>query len=130
MVALVARGLTAPTHPSVGTVCVGQQSSARAEAGMASVERIHEYSNALEQERNGKRVPAEEWPRQGTVQFKNVALRYRGGPLVLKGITASLAARERVQQNIVGPSREMWFEIVRAATLTLAHCRWLLCCGT
>lgn len=98
---------------------------------MASVERIHEYSNALEQERNGKRVPAEDWPRQGTVQFKNVTLRYRGGPLVLKGITASLAARERVILFcIVGPSREMWFEIVKAATLTLAHCHWLLCFGT
>ena len=88
---------------------------------MASVERIHEYSNALEQERNGKRVPAEDWPRQGIVQFKNVALRYRGGPLVLKGITASLAARERVliYYMLSGRRGRCGLRFVSAATLTL-----------
>jgi ATP-binding cassette subfamily C (CFTR/MRP) protein 1 len=45
--------------------------------------------------------PAPEWPSQGTVEFKDVHLSYRPGlPDVLKGITLSIKASERI--GIVG----------------------------
>lgn len=41
------------------------------------------------------------WPRQGAIEFNNVKMRYREGlPLVLKGISLSIKAQEKV--GIVG----------------------------
>lgn len=67
-----------------------------------SVERIVHYRN-LEQEPPAKLAddPPAEWPQEGGVKFRNVALRYRDGlPLVLDGLTFEVKPGERV--GIVG----------------------------
>ena len=67
-----------------------------------SVERIVHYRN-LEQEPPAKLPddPPAEWPQEGGVKFRNVALRYRDGlPLVLDGLTFEVKPGERV--GIVG----------------------------
>lgn len=67
--------------------------SERAEA----LEGVSERAEALEGE--SERAP-EGWPREGRVEMRDVSLRYREGPLVLKHVNLSVGAREKV--GIVG----------------------------
>ncbi|KAF8699270.1 Multidrug resistance-associated ABC transporter, partial [Rhizoctonia solani] len=75
---------------------------AQVEQDMNMVERIVHYRN-LEQE-PATQLPNDlprEWPQQGGISFRNVALRYREGlPLVLNGLTFNIKPGERV--GIVG----------------------------
>ncbi|KAG9103477.1 hypothetical protein FRC06_010585, partial [Ceratobasidium sp. 370] len=75
---------------------------AQVEQDMNTVERIVHYRN-LEQEPPAKLPddPPPEWPQNGEISFRNVALRYRDGlPLVLDGLTFNVKPGERV--GIVG----------------------------
>ncbi|KAB5591062.1 Oligomycin resistance ATP-dependent permease YOR1 [Ceratobasidium theobromae] len=75
---------------------------AQVEQDMNTVERIVHYRN-LEQEppANLPDDPPAEWPQRGSINFRNVALRYRDGlPLVLDGLTFDVKPGERV--GIVG----------------------------
>ncbi|CAE6409408.1 unnamed protein product [Rhizoctonia solani] len=75
---------------------------AQVEQDMNIVERIVHYRN-LEQEPPATLPddPPQEWPQQGGIKFRNVALRYRDSlPLVLDGLTFDVRPGERV--GIVG----------------------------
>lgn len=72
---------------------------ATAEANMNSVERIKHYAHEVEQEGGlsaGRKPPAEDWPTHGVVEAKNVSLRYRDGPLVLKNISFETKSSEKI----------------------------------
>ena len=50
---------------------------------------------------NIREDPSSEWPIEGAIVLENVKMRYRPGlPLVLKGVTLSIGAREKI--GIVG----------------------------
>ena len=76
------------------------------ETGMNAVERIDHYTHDIDQE--NQIVPAtiattlaHDWPRTGLIEFKQYCMRYRPGlPLVLKDLTLTIAAGEKV--GIVG----------------------------
>ncbi|KAJ1304670.1 hypothetical protein OPQ81_005809 [Rhizoctonia solani] len=75
---------------------------AQVEQDMNTVERIVHYRE-LEQEPPAKLPddPPPEWPQQGSINFRNVDLRYRDGlPLVLDGLSFDVKPGERV--GIVG----------------------------
>ena len=40
--------------------------------------------------------PPSSWPEKGTIRFEKVHLRYRDGPLVLKGVTFEVNAKEKI----------------------------------
>jgi ATP-binding cassette, subfamily C (CFTR/MRP), member 1 len=40
--------------------------------------------------------PPEHWPTEGRVRFENVQMSYRDGPLVLKGVSFEVAARDKI----------------------------------
>lgn len=69
---------------------------------MTSVERILEYTKLKQEPSNGY-TPAKKWPSTGTLEYRNVNVRYQedgGGPLVLKDINFVLKAGWKV--GIVG----------------------------
>jgi len=41
-------------------------------------------------------VPPENWPQHGVVEFKNAVMRYRDGPLVLKGVSFKVNSHDHV----------------------------------
>lgn len=45
-------------------------------------------------------TPAEDWPKQGTIESKDIFLKYRDGPLVLTGLTFAVKAGEKI--GVVG----------------------------
>jgi ABC-type multidrug transport system fused ATPase/permease subunit len=67
---------------------------------MSSVERILYYSHNIESEAPSeipeKDPPAGSWPTEGTIQFRNASMRYRDGPLVLKGVSLDVKPGEKV----------------------------------
>ena len=67
---------------------------------MSSVERILYYSNNIDKEAPSeipdKDPPAGTWPTEGAIQFRDVSMRYRDGPLVLKGLTLDVKPGEKV----------------------------------
>ncbi|TDH72543.1 hypothetical protein CCR75_004880 [Bremia lactucae] len=71
---------------------------------MVSVERIKSYTNMdteAELSSVGKLPPAQEWPLAGTIEFRNVNLRYRPGlPRVLRNLSLSIRSQEKI--GIVG----------------------------
>jgi ATP-binding cassette subfamily C (CFTR/MRP) protein 1 len=73
------------------------------ESQMVSVERVDKYAR-MEQERPHylpQDPPPSAWPKEGLVDMQNVHMRYRDGlPLVLRGVTIKINAREKV--GIVG----------------------------
>ena len=72
---------------------------ANTEANMSSVERIHHYGHNLEQEgvvSDALPPPPPEWPQEGRIVGSDVKMRYRDGPLVLKGIDFAVEAGEKV----------------------------------
>jgi len=70
----------------------------------ASVERIDEISNPKPDQVEGDRhnpTPPQNWPTQGTIEAKNIIMRYREGlPRVLKGVSFLIQDKEKV--GIVG----------------------------
>ncbi|WVQ79719.1 hypothetical protein IAT38_001819 [Cryptococcus sp. DSM 104549] len=77
---------------------------AEVENDMVGAERIMHYANELEQEHPHdipQTKPPTGWPAQGTVEFKDVRMRYRPElPDVLKGLTLSVGAAEKI--GVVG----------------------------
>jgi len=77
--------------------CVTQ--STEVENLMTSVERMQEYSDLPSEVATGniRRVPPQTWPQNGTVSFDELCFsHYRGGPDVLKQLTFSIGANEKV----------------------------------
>ena len=75
---------------------------AQTEAQMNAVERIKEYVDVVESEPpmiTDVRPPPG-WPSEGRIEMKNAKLRYRDGPLVMKGVNLSVNPHEKV--GIVG----------------------------
>lgn len=88
-------------HDSFGMIV---RQSAEVENSMNAVERINYYAESIEQEAPhtlpAKR-PSPPWPAHGSIDIKNLVLRYRPElPTVLKGVSFSIKAREKV--GIVG----------------------------
>jgi ABC-type multidrug transport system fused ATPase/permease subunit len=78
--------------------------SATLEAQMNAVERIKFYIDEIEQEGTvdelaEKDIPTN-WPEKGVIKSNNICLRYREGPLVLKGITVEVYSGEKI--GVVG----------------------------
>lgn len=77
----------------------GVRMIATIEAQMNSVERILYYSNkiATEQSEFTEKDPAADaWPSKGEIEFRDVSMRYRDGPLVLKKVSLNIRPGERV----------------------------------
>ncbi|KAI0711948.1 P-loop containing nucleoside triphosphate hydrolase protein [Cerioporus squamosus] len=80
--------------------------SAEVENYMSSVERILEYSREehIPQEAPHEiadRKPPADWPAEGAIEFKDVAMRYRPGlPFVLKGLSMQIKGGEKI--GVVG----------------------------
>lgn len=74
------------------------------EADMSSLERIMFYSNQIEPEAPDlipdKDPDSGKWPSDGRIEIKNASMRYRDGPLVLKGINVVFNGGEKV--GVVG----------------------------
>ena len=76
---------------------------AQLEANMNSVERLKYYSEQVEQEGvfPAGRTPSavvvpDSWPLQGSVQAKGIEMRYRDGPLILKGVSFTVEAGQKI----------------------------------
>uniref|UniRef100_A0A7S2SAV0 ATP-dependent transporter ycf16 n=1 Tax=Eucampia antarctica TaxID=49252 RepID=A0A7S2SAV0_9STRA len=77
---------------------------ATVEADMSSVERVLYYTNKIEPEAPDvipeKDPDAGTWPSEGCIKIKGASMRYRDGPLVLKGINVTFNGGEKV--GVVG----------------------------
>mmetsp|Transcript_13658 Transcript_13658/g.13206 ORF Transcript_13658/g.13206 Transcript_13658/m.13206 type:complete len:1517 (+) Transcript_13658:272-4822(+) len=77
---------------------------ATAEAQMNNVERICYYIDNIEQEDDHTKmgpdgtevIPPDNWPEEGNIQVQNLQMRYRDGPLVLKGVDFSIKGGEKI----------------------------------
>lgn len=82
----------------------GVRSFSKLEADMSSVERILYYSSDIPEEAPDiipeKDPDPKSWPNTGCIDFKDVSMRYRDGPLVLKKISASIQGGEKI--GVVG----------------------------
>ncbi|KAL8899871.1 MAG: hypothetical protein Q9192_001361 [Flavoplaca navasiana] len=75
---------------------------AEVENAMNATERLHYYGTELDEEPplHLTKVP-QDWPQKGEIVFNEVQMRYRDGlPLVLQGLTMSIAGGERI--GVVG----------------------------
>jgi ABC-type multidrug transport system fused ATPase/permease subunit len=78
----------------------GVKMIATLEAQMNSVERVLFYSENIAQEAP-EYVPDKDpepgtWPKQGEIELKNMSMRYRDGPLVLKDLSLTVKGGEKV----------------------------------
>jgi ATP-binding cassette subfamily C (CFTR/MRP) protein 1 len=75
--------------------------SATGEAQMNAVERIKYYTDTIPKEGSlpgelhETQIPAS-WPDKGTIEAKDISMRYRDGPLVLKNISFNVHEKEKV----------------------------------
>jgi ATP-binding cassette subfamily C (CFTR/MRP) protein 1 len=75
--------------------------SSQGEAQMNSVERIKYYidtipkEGSLPGELHETQIPAS-WPDKGTIEAKDISMRYRDGPLVLKNVSFNINEKEKV----------------------------------
>lgn len=77
----------------------GVRMIATIEAQMNSVERILFYTNKIETEPpefTDKDPSPEKWPSSGAIEFRDVSMRYRDGPLVLKDVSIKIYPGERI----------------------------------
>ena len=78
----------------------GVRMIATIEAQMNSVERVLYYSTNIETEASDVNPDADpdtnEWPSRGEIDIKNASMRYRDGPIVLKGINVHINGGEKV----------------------------------
>ncbi|GFS03367.1 multidrug resistance-associated protein 5 [Elysia marginata] len=73
------------------------------EARFTSVQRMLEYCNDDSKEASSTSEPEKGWPAKGSIQFKNVSLRYRSDlPLALSGVSFDVQPQEKI--GIVGRS--------------------------
>jgi len=82
----------------------GVRMMATIEADMSSVERVLYYTNKIEPEAPDV-IPDEDpaegtWPTNGEIEINSASMRYRDGPLVLKGIDVSINGAEKI--GVVG----------------------------
>lgn len=82
---------------------MGVRMIATVEAEMNSVERVLQYTKNIDSE--AELVTAQdpkpsEWPSRGDIQIQNASMRYRDGPLVLKGVSAYIKGGEKI--GVVG----------------------------
>lgn len=73
--------------------------AAQLEAQMNSVERVKNYSENVDQEEETVGEAAElppGWPTVGAIEGRDVEMRYRDGPLVLKGLNFSIEEGQKV----------------------------------
>jgi ATP-binding cassette subfamily C (CFTR/MRP) protein 1 len=78
----------------------GVQMIAKMEADMSSVERILYYTDHIEPEAPAE-IPEKDpepgsWPLKGEIELSKASLRYRDGPLVLKDLSFSVNAGEKI----------------------------------
>jgi ATP-binding cassette subfamily C (CFTR/MRP) protein 1 len=78
----------------------GVQMIARLEADMSSVERILSYTDNIKPEAPVE-IPENDpepgtWPANGVVEFSHASMRYRDGPLVLKDLSFTVNAGEKI----------------------------------
>lgn len=77
----------------------GVRMVATIEAQMNSVERVLYYTDNVENE-PPEQLPKDpsptEWPDNGEIAFRNMSMRYRDGPLVLKNISLKIKPGEKV----------------------------------
>ena len=75
---------------------------AQTEAQMNAVERIKEYIDTVKPEPPmiTDVRPPQDWPNEGRIEYKNAKLRYRDGPLVMKGVNLTINPHEKV--GVVG----------------------------
>lgn len=68
---------------------------------MTSTERVIEYTKLKpEAAMESERKPDPEWPQAGEIEFVDVSLRYtEDSPVVLKGITMKISAKEKVRME-------------------------------
>jgi ATP-binding cassette subfamily C (CFTR/MRP) protein 1 len=81
----------------------GVRMIAQVEAEMNSVERVMFYTDNVESEAATETdldPKSSEWPSRGEIRIQNASLRYRDGPLVLKNISVSIQAGEKI--GVVG----------------------------
>lgn len=82
----------------------GIKQTARLENQMISVERVLEYANLPSEFDDNEELsvkPAENWPEQGAIEFKDLEMRYsEDEPLVLKNINLTIKPNEKI--GIVG----------------------------
>ena len=83
----------------VRAFCASAQPEAL-EGGSERAEKLEGGSERAEKLEGGSERAPEGWPREGRVEMRDVSLRYREGPLVLKHVNLSVGAREKV--GIVG----------------------------
>ena len=69
---------------------------------VANVQRVHDYITDRDTVEAPMDIPEtypgprSKWPSQGALEFRDVHMRYRDNPLVLKGISAAIKPREKV----------------------------------
>ena len=83
---------------SLDEVQYGVKVSSEVENNMTSVERVMWYT-ALEAEPgySTRSCPPSSWPQRGNLTISRMSLRYtKGGPLVLKDISVSIADKEKI----------------------------------
>ena len=75
---------------------------AQTEAQMNAIERIKEYIDEVKPEPPmiTDVRPPQGWPSEGKIEFKDAKLRYRDGPLVMKGVNLSIDSQEKI--GVVG----------------------------
>merc|ERR1712127_582419 len=83
----------------------GVRMLAQVEADMSSVERIQYYTTTIEPEAPpicdvDAKHKKEVWPQNGAIEFENVSMRYRDGPLILRDLTLQIHSGERI--GVVG----------------------------
>jgi ABC-type multidrug transport system fused ATPase/permease subunit len=77
----------------------GVRMIASIEAQMNSVERILFYTNKImiePPEYTDKDPSPDNWPSTGAIEFRDVSMRYRDGPLVLKNVSMKIRPGERI----------------------------------
>ena len=86
---------------------------AQTELNAIAVERIQDYISSAKPETPmiTDVRPPEGWPSQGRIEMKDVALRYRDGPLVLKGVNLTVEPGEKL---ILTPGESVCLESIHA----------------
>lgn len=78
----------------------GVQVMAMLESHMSSVDRIFEYTDKIEPEApdviEGVDPEPGTWPKDGNITLSNISMRYRNGPLVLKGLDLKIKGGEKI----------------------------------
>eukprot|EP01038_Epipyxis_sp_PR26KG_P009325 gene9325-12563_t len=70
------------------------------EAQMNAVERVKYYMDNIVEEGSGRELETKDipnnWPEKGCIKFDNISMRYRDGPLVIKGLSCDILSSEKV----------------------------------